>query len=57
MYQGDAKEMKRYHAALDYPPNSQIRGLEIAANDKTTVPYWQTMMALHEVPGDARHVP
>jgi hypothetical protein len=57
MYAGDAKEMDRYHAALNYPPNSQLNGLEVIANDKSSVPYWQTMMALHGVHGDARYVP
>ncbi|MFC9534305.1 restriction endonuclease fold toxin-2 domain-containing protein [Streptomyces sp. NPDC056975] len=57
MYRGDASELARYRAALADPRNDEIRGFEIITNDKPAAPYWQSMMAMSGVNGNARYVP
>ncbi len=57
MYVGDEKELLRYKAALNYPPNHELRGLEIVTNDKKSTAYWQSMMLMTGVDGRARYVP
>lgn len=56
MYGGDERELRRYQAAMDYPPNKQVQGLEIVTNDKGSAAYWQSMLAMTGVKGDARYV-
>ncbi|MEU4100791.1 restriction endonuclease fold toxin-2 domain-containing protein [Streptomyces tanashiensis] len=50
----DEAELEKYRQAMN--EHDQIRGLEIVTNDKEAVPYWQTLMALQQVPGTARYV-
>ncbi|MFF0572321.1 restriction endonuclease fold toxin-2 domain-containing protein [Streptomyces sp. NPDC004041] len=50
----DEGELEKYRQAMN--EHDQIRGLEIVTNDKEAVPYWQTLMALQQVPGTARYV-
>ncbi|QES03912.1 hypothetical protein DEJ43_28845 [Streptomyces venezuelae ATCC 10712] len=50
----DEGELEKYRQAMN--EHEQIRGLEIVTNDKEAVPYWQTLMALQQVPGTARYV-
>ncbi len=57
MYFGDGVELNRYRAALNDPRNDEIRGFEIITNDQQSVPYWQSMMAMSGVNGNARYVP
>jgi hypothetical protein len=57
MYPKDEAELRRYQAAMDYPPNQEIRGMEIATNDPHATAYWQSMMAMSGVKGDSRYVP
>ncbi|MFC9669941.1 restriction endonuclease fold toxin-2 domain-containing protein [Streptomyces sp. NPDC056949] len=47
----------RYRAALADPRNDEIRGFEIITNDKPAALYWQSMMAMSGVNGNARYVP
>ncbi|MFE5158166.1 restriction endonuclease fold toxin-2 domain-containing protein [Streptomyces sp. NPDC056697] len=57
MYGDDERELVRYKSAMTNPANSEIRGLEIAANRKGNIAYWQSMMAMNDVKGSARYVP
>ncbi|MFG7945198.1 restriction endonuclease fold toxin-2 domain-containing protein [Streptomyces cacaoi] len=54
---GDEKELQRYQAATDYPPNREIRGLEVVTNGPKPEAYWQSMMAMSGVKGETRDVP
>ncbi|MEV5508878.1 restriction endonuclease fold toxin-2 domain-containing protein [Streptomyces orinoci] len=54
----DYTELVKYKSAMEHPPNGgQVRGLEIDTNDANAVPYWDALMAAHEVKGYARYVP
>ncbi|MFB7754556.1 restriction endonuclease fold toxin-2 domain-containing protein [Streptomyces sp. NPDC056121] len=50
-------EAWRRAAALADPRDGEIRGFEIITNDKPAAPYWQSMMAMSGVNGNARYVP
>ncbi|MFD4140998.1 restriction endonuclease fold toxin-2 domain-containing protein [Streptomyces sp. NPDC058572] len=50
----DKDELEKYRQAM--MEHDEIRGLEIITNDKEAAPYWQTVMALQQVPGSARYV-
>ena len=57
MYPKDEKGLRRYQAALEDPRNKEIRGLEIVTNSKGSAAYWQSLMGMTGVKGDARYVP
>ncbi|MFF0425563.1 restriction endonuclease fold toxin-2 domain-containing protein [Streptomyces sp. NPDC004520] len=50
----DESELEKYRQAMN--EHQQIRGLEIVTNDKEAAAYWQTLMALQQLPGTARYV-
>ncbi|MFB7028625.1 MULTISPECIES: restriction endonuclease fold toxin-2 domain-containing protein [unclassified Streptomyces] len=50
----DEAELEKYRQAMN--EHDRIRGLEIVTDDKEAVPYRQTLMALQQVPGTARHM-
>ncbi|MFF8512997.1 restriction endonuclease fold toxin-2 domain-containing protein [Streptomyces sp. NPDC015492] len=50
----DESELEKYRQAMN--EHRQIRGLEIVTNDKEAAAYWQTLMALQQLPGTARYV-
>lgn len=57
MYPKDEKSLRRYQAAMEDPRNKEIRGLEIVTNSKGSAAYWQSLMGMTGVKGDARYVP
>ncbi|MER0443399.1 restriction endonuclease fold toxin-2 domain-containing protein [Streptomyces sp. Edi4] len=57
LYAKDRKELEKYHAALNDPRNTQIRGVDTVTNNQDSVPYWRVMMAAYGVKGNARYVP
>ncbi|MFF8379444.1 restriction endonuclease fold toxin-2 domain-containing protein [Streptomyces sp. NPDC015661] len=50
----DESELEKYRQAMN--EHQQIRGLEIVTSDKEAAAYWQTLMALQQLPGTARYV-
>ncbi|MFH9350210.1 restriction endonuclease fold toxin-2 domain-containing protein [Kitasatospora sp. NPDC017646] len=56
MPRDDFNEMRDYAEAI---PESKgmVRHVDLATNDPESVVYWQYMMALNHVPGDARYAP
>lgn len=56
MPEKDFAEMRDY-AAATAESNGMVRQVDLAINDPESVVYWQYMMALNHVPGDARYVP
>lgn len=57
LYYKDRQELIKYHAALNDPRNSELRGVETVTNHRESVAYWRVMMAAYGVKGYARHVP
>ncbi|MFF2077668.1 restriction endonuclease fold toxin-2 domain-containing protein [Kitasatospora sp. NPDC058162] len=56
MPEKDFNEMRDYAAAVT-TSNGMVRHVDLATNDPESVVYWQYMMALNHVPGDARYIP